>query len=68
MSEGHGQTGHGPGGAPVSHGISPVMWLFIALSIVIVCMQGGFVIGSSGMGHVWPSGDSTKVQLPESAR
>lgn len=66
--EGHGRSDQGAAEVPRSHGISPVMWGFILLSILIVCMQGAFVIGSSGMGHVWPAGDSLKVKLPEPAR
>ena len=64
------ERGHGgsPGGVPHSQGISPVMYGFLILSLLIIFMQAGFVIGSSGMAHVWPSGDSLKVVLPEPAR
>jgi hypothetical protein len=69
MSEGHGARGHEHGeDVPISQGISPVMWVFLVFSILLVCMQGGFVIASSGMGHQWPAADSAKVQLPEPAR
>lgn len=66
---GHDQ-GHGgsPGGVPHSTGISPVMIWFLVLSLVLIFMQAGFVIGSSRMGHTWPANDSTKVALPEAAR
>jgi hypothetical protein len=68
MSEGHGHESAGHEHPTPSAGIAPVMWLFIALSLVVICMQAAFVIGSSGMGHTWPAGDSTKIQLPEPAR
>ena len=50
--------------APASHGISKYMWFFLAFSILIALMQGGFVIVSSGAAHVWPAGTAIKAPLP----
>ena len=67
--KGH-EHGHGgsPGGVPHSKGISPVMIGFLVLSLVLIFMQATFVIGSSGMAHVWPAADAKTVALPEPAR
>ena len=51
-------------GARPSTGISWMVLVFIGISLVIIFWQGSNVVGSSAAGHVWPAGDSTKVQLP----
>jgi hypothetical protein len=65
MSEGHGPESHGASSeVPVSQGIAGSMWIFLVFALLLILMQGGFVIGSAGMGHVWPAADSVKVPLP----
>jgi hypothetical protein len=54
--------------APVSHGISKYMWMFLAASILIAVMQGSFVVASSGAAHVWPAGTAIKAPLPPLAK
>ena len=48
---------------PVSAGMSSQVLVLIVLGVLIVFMQGGFVVGSSGWGHVWPAADSVKIPL-----
>ncbi len=38
--------------------------LMVLVVILLAIMQGSFVAGSSAWGRVWPSIDSTKIQLP----
>ena len=69
MSDGHKQSEYGNTAVvSSSRGISPVMWWFLVLAALIIFMQGAFVVGSSGIGHVWPASNSTKVQLPQAGR
>jgi hypothetical protein len=49
-----------------SAGISWAVLVFMFVTILIIFWQGGNVVGSAKTGHVWPAGDSTKLQLPAS--
>ena len=66
MSGGHGNSG-GPHEDPEitkSRGVAPSMMLFLGLSLVIIFMQAGFVIGASGYWKAWPASDAVKAVLP----
>jgi hypothetical protein len=63
MSDGHDSHQHGD--APTaSAGISPLMKLFLGISILLAVWQGSNVIRSSDDAHVWPSSNAAKVVLP----
>jgi hypothetical protein len=47
-----------------SAGISSAVLVFFFVVTLIIFWQGGNVVSSAKSGHVWPAGDSTKVQLP----
>jgi hypothetical protein len=38
--------------------------IFVLIAILCSIMQGSFVVSASSWGRVWPSMDSTKIQLP----
>jgi hypothetical protein len=65
MSGGTHGLAHDDDDIPKSGGIAPSMYLFLFVSLVIIFMQGYFVIASAGDGHIWPASDATKVALPE---
>jgi hypothetical protein len=70
VSEGHGAAhGHHEGleDAEItkSAGIAPSMILFLALSLIVICMQAGFVIGASPYWKAWPAADAVKAPLPD---
>jgi hypothetical protein len=46
-----------------SRGIAPPVLIAAIISLAIVFLQGGFTVVSSGIGRVWPSTDSTKIDL-----
>jgi hypothetical protein len=46
-----------------TRGIPASLIVAMIVSIVVVFIQGGITIGSSDFGRVWPSGDSTKIDL-----
>jgi hypothetical protein len=48
-----------------SAGIAPSMVLFLALSLVVICMQAAFVISASPYWKAWPAADAVKAPLPE---
>jgi heme/copper-type cytochrome/quinol oxidase subunit 3 len=50
--------------APKSSGIGPNMYLFLALSLVVICFQAYMVISLSGYWKQWPASDAVKVTLP----
>jgi hypothetical protein len=56
--EADGESAHG------DNHIAPVLWMFIALTIVVVMWQGYNVISSGGDAHVWPASNAVKVDLP----
>lgn len=66
--DGHGATGaQGPpeylkdrGGFAMPGGAL----IFVAITILLSIMQGAFVVGSSGWGHIWPAQQSGALQLP----
>lgn len=62
MSGGHEHGGGHEGGTGK---IAPAVWWFLAVSVVVVMIQGSFVVGSSGHGKVWPASDAAKIVLPE---
>jgi hypothetical protein len=63
MSDGHGH-GHGHSAADGGTGrISKVVWWFLVLSIIVACIQGTFVVMSSGSGKIWPSSNAVKLPL-----
>ena len=49
---------------PVSAGTPMEVKVLLVLALVIVFMQGAFVIGASGFGKVWPAENSVKIPLP----
>jgi hypothetical protein len=53
-------------GVRPSAGISWMILVFITVSLIIIFWQGSNVVGSAKLGHVWPAGNSTKVELPAS--
>jgi hypothetical protein len=50
-------------GIPVSAGIPPMARFLMAGAVLIVFMQGAFVIAASVYGRIWPSLDSVHVPL-----
>jgi hypothetical protein len=44
--------------------ISPLVWTFIGVTLLIVLWQGSNVVSSGGDAHVWPSSNAVKVDLP----
>jgi hypothetical protein len=44
--------------------ISPLVWMFIGVTLVIIFWQGYNVISSGGDAHVWPASNAVKVDLP----
>ena len=58
--EGNGHAKLLPASADIAWGVR----LLILGAILTSIMQGSFVVGSSRDMHVWPSTDSTKVDLP----
>ena len=48
---------------PVSAGIAPQMRWFLVIAMLVVIMQGTFVVLASGFGRVFPSANSVKVPL-----
>jgi hypothetical protein len=69
MSEGHGHGGGRGHDQPVRTGTSlqritgPVLFLLV-ISLLLVFMQGAFVVISSPEYKVWPASDALKVELP----
>jgi len=63
VSDGHDSHNHGDT-PPVSAGISPLMKLFLGISILLAVWQGSNVIRASDDAHVWPSSNAAKVVLP----
>jgi hypothetical protein len=49
---------------PVTAGVPSGARYLIVGALLIVFMQGAFVAFSSTYGRIWPSVNSTKVQLP----
>ncbi len=49
---------------PVSKGISPMAKWLIALALVVIFVQGGITVISSGFGHRPPT-QAVKVPLPQ---
>jgi hypothetical protein len=65
------EHGHGGGGSSAKSesafgSVSPAVWIFIAICLVIIMWQGYNVVSSSHEQHVWPSSDAAKVPLPAS--
>ena len=48
-----------------SAGIAPSMILFLALSLIVICVQSGFVIVASPYWKAWPATDAVKAPLPD---
>ena len=64
MDELHGGPGaHGDPQIPVSAGTPLAVHVLFVIAMIIVFMQGAFVIASSGWGHVWPAANSVKIPL-----
>jgi len=65
---GHGGSGQGANSKSESAfgSVSPSVWIFIAICLVIIMWQGYNVVSSSHDQHVWPSADAAKVTLPAS--
>ena len=49
---------------PVSAGTPREIQILLMLAVLIVFMQGAFVVFSSGFGKVWPAESSVKIPLP----
>ena len=49
---------------PVSAGTPREVQILLLLALLIVFMQGAFVVFSSGFGKVWPAENSVKIPLP----
>jgi hypothetical protein len=64
----HGSSGATPTSKmPSAFGsVSPAVWIFIAICLVVIMWQGYNVVSSSHEQHVWPSSDAAKVPLPAS--
>ncbi len=48
-----------------SGGIAPSMVMFLALSLIVICIQAGFVIVASPYWKAWPAADAVKAPLPD---
>ena len=60
---------HGHGGAPAKAesafgSVSPAVWVFIGIALVVILWQGYNVVSSSWEQHRWPAANATKVDLP----
>jgi hypothetical protein len=61
----HGANGHGPDPHVVGKlGMSKGALLFVLVAILCSIMQGSFVVAASSWNRVWPSINSTKLDLP----
>jgi hypothetical protein len=47
-----------------SAGVGTIMYLFLAISLIVIFWQGSNVVSSAGAGKVWPASDGDKIQLP----
>lgn len=65
MSDGHGHEGLNDPEITKSTGIAPTMYLFLGLSLVVICFQAALVIGLSPYWKAWPASDAVKVTLPD---
>jgi hypothetical protein len=52
-------------GIPVSAGIPPLIRWSGLIGLVAIIIVVGMVIATSRYGHVWPSMDSTRIQLEQ---
>jgi hypothetical protein len=60
------EHGHGSHDAvPARSRISPAVWVFLMISLVVIMWQGYNVVSSSHEQHVWPASDAVKVPLPD---
>jgi len=50
-------------GVPVSPGIPPIVKWAVIIGVVVIFFILGTAIGTSNYHHVWPSSDTTKIQL-----
>jgi hypothetical protein len=50
-------------GVPVSSGIPPIVVWAVSIGIVLIFVIIGLVVFGSNYHHVWPSRDSTHIQL-----
>lgn len=48
---------------PVSAGVPPLAKFLMAGAVLIVFMQGAFVVTAAVFGRIWPSLDSVRVPL-----
>jgi hypothetical protein len=48
---------------PVSAGTPLYVQMLVLLALLIVFMQGAFVVISSTFGRIWPAADSVKIPL-----
>ena len=49
---------------PVSQGVPTSARLLMAGALLIIAIQGMFVVMASVFGRVWPAADSVRVNLP----
>ncbi len=47
-----------------SAGVSWVMYVFLAVSLVVIFWQGSNVVSAAGAYKVWPASDAVKLDLP----
>jgi hypothetical protein len=60
----HGTASHDTSAPTPSAGISWMIYVFLAVSLIVIFWQGSNVVTSSKAGKYFPSADSTKVELP----
>jgi hypothetical protein len=48
---------------PLSSGPPRILLIGFMVAIVIIFIQGSFVVGSSAVGRIWPAEDSAKIPL-----
>ncbi|MGD0475390.1 MAG: hypothetical protein ABSB70_19555 [Candidatus Velthaea sp.] len=62
----HDQSSNAHSDVPVSKGISPMAKVLMAVALVVIFIQGGFTVISSGFGR-HPPAEAVKLDLPAQA-
>ncbi len=50
-------------GIPISAGIPPLVIAAVLVGVIVILAILAMVFINSGVGHVWPAADSTKLNL-----
>ncbi len=50
---------------PVSAGVPPLVVVACLVGLVMILAVVGIVLANSSFGHVWPSGDSPRIELKQ---